>query len=198
MTMTTSTDTRARILEAAARVFAEKGYYETRMDDIVAAADSSKGSLYFHFPNKEEIFFGLIETFIGLLEARLNETLSSEQHGMEQMDIALTTSLRLFTQYRAMAKIVLIQAVGLGAAFEQRRRAINDRFVAIIQKRIQKGIRDGSLPPQDAELTARAWVGALNEIVIHWIYTGTPDLETAVPEIKALLARSIGARHEGQ
>lgn len=187
-------DTHTRILEAAARVFAEKGYHETRMDDIVAAADASKGSLYFHFLNKEEIFFGLIETFIGLLESRLNETLSSEQHGMEQMDAALTTSLRLFMQYRAMAKIVLVQAVGLGAAFEQRRRTINDRFVAIIQKRIEKGIADGSLPPQNAELSARAWVGALNEIVIHWIYTGTPDLETTIPEIKAFLARSIGAR----
>lgn len=192
--MTDLADTRTRILEAAARVFAEKGYHETRMDDIVAAADASKGSLYFHFPNKEEIFFGLVETFIGLLESRLDETLSSEQHGIEQMEVALTTSLRLFTQYRAMAKIVLVQAVGLGAAFEHRRRVINDRFVAIIQRRIEKGIRDGSLPPQNAELAARAWVGALNEIVIHWIYTGAPNLETAAPEIKTFLARSIGAR----
>ena len=40
------------------------------------------------------------------------------------------------------------------------------------------------------------WVGALNEIVIHWIYTGTPDLETAAPEIKAFLLRSIGAGNE--
>lgn len=192
--MTDPADTRSRILEAAARIFAQKGYHETRMDDIVAAADSSKGSLYFHFPNKEEIFFGLIETFIGLLESRLQETLSSEQHGMSQMDAALTTSLRLFTQYRAMAKIVLVQAVGLGAAFEQRRRGINDRFVSIIQARIERGIQDGSLPPQNAELAARAWVGALNEIVIHWVYTGAPDLQTAAPEIKAFLARSIGAR----
>ena len=196
--MSDPTDTRTRILEAAARVFAEKGYHETRMDDIVAAADASKGSLYFHFPNKEEIFFGLIETFIGLLETRLKETLANGRHGMEQMDLALTTSLRLFTQYRAMAKIVLVQAVGLGAAFEQRRRAINDRFVAILQQRIEKGIEDGSLPPQNAELAARAWVGALNEIVIHWIYTGTPDLETATPEIKAFLLRSIGAGNYSQ
>lgn len=168
------------------------------MDDIVAASSASKGSLYFHFPNKEEIFFGLIETFIGLLESRLKETLSSEQRGMEQLDLALQESLRLFEQYRALAKIVLVQAIGLGAAFEQRRRAINDRFVALIRERIEKGIRDGSLPPQDAELTARAWVGALNEILVHWIYTGTPNLQTALPEIKALLARSVGAKQSSQ
>lgn len=192
--MTDPTDTRARILEAAVRVFAQKGYHETRMDDIVSESNTSKGSLYFHFPNKQEIFFGLIETFTDLLETRLKESLVAEQHGVEQVDAALTASLRLFSQYRPLAKIVLVQAVGLGAAFEQRRRAINNRFTALIQFRLEKGIADGSLPPQNAELAARAWVGALNEIVIHWIYTGAPDLESAAPEIKALLLRSIGAR----
>ncbi len=186
-------DTRTRILEAAVRVFAEKGYHETRMDDIVSAANASKGSIYFHFPGKQEIFFGLIETFTGLLESRLMASIETEQHGIDQVDAALSASLRLFSQYRTLAKIVLVQAVGLGTAFEERRRAINDRFAAIIQGRIEKGISEGSLPAQNAALAARAWVGALNEIVIHWIYTGSPDLETAVPEIKAFLLRSIGA-----
>ena len=186
-------DTRTRILEAAVRVFAEKGYHETRMDDIVSESNTSKGSIYFYFPGKQEIFFGLIETFTGLLESRLEEAIAAKQHGIQQVDAALTASLRLFSQYRTLAKIVLVQAVGLGAAFEERRRAINDRFAAIIQARIEKGIADGSLPAQNAGLAARAWVGALNEIVIHWIYTGQPDLETALPEIKAFLMRSVGA-----
>jgi len=192
--MNESNDTRTRILEAAVRVFSEKGYHETRMDDIVAESNTSKGSIYFYFPGKQEIFFGLIETFTGLLESRLEEAIVAEQHGIQQVDAALGASLRLFRQYRTLAKIVLVQAVGLGAAFEERRRAINDRFAAVIQARIEKGIADSSLPAQNAGLAARAWVGALNEIVIHWIYTGQPDLETALPEIKAFLLRSIGAK----
>lgn len=186
-------DTRTRILEAAVQVFAQKGYHETRMDDIVSASNTSKGSIYFYFPGKQEIFFGLIETFIGLLESRLKEAIDGSAHGVDQVEAALTATLRLFSQYRTLAKIVLVQAVGLGAAFEDRRRLINDRFTAMLQARIEKGIADGSLPAQNAELAARVWVGALNEILIHWIYTGTPALETAVPEIKAFLLRSIGA-----
>jgi TetR/AcrR family fatty acid metabolism transcriptional regulator len=191
-------DTRTRILEAAVQVFAQKGYHETRMDDIVSASNTSKGSIYFYFPGKQEIFFGLIETFIGLLESRLKEAMDGAAHGMDQVDSALTATLRLFSQYRTLAKIVLVQAVGLGAAFEDRRRMINDRFTNLIQARIEKGIQDGSLPAQNAELAARAWVGALNEILIHWIYTGTPELETAIPEIKAFLLRSIGAGKTSQ
>jgi AcrR family transcriptional regulator len=190
------TDTRTKILEAAVRVFAEKGYHDTRMDDIVTESNTSKGSLYFHFPGKQEIFFGLIETFTSLLESRLDSSIQAEAHGSEQVEAVLSASLRLFSQYRPLAKIVLVQAVGLGAAFEERRRAINNRFSAIVQARIEKGIADGSLPPQNAEFAARAWVGALNEIVIHWIYTGSPDLETSIPEMKTFLLRSIGAQEK--
>jgi AcrR family transcriptional regulator len=190
--MTDTPETRTRILEAAARVFAQKGYYETRVDDIVAESGTSKGSVYFHFVSKEKIFLALIDTFTGLLETRLLEAIEQEAHGLQQVDSALKASLKLFQQYRGLAKIVLVQAVGLGAAFEERRRNINNRFTEIIREHIERAIQDGSIPPQQAEVAARAWVGALNEIVIHWIYTGQPELEESLPALRAFLLRSIG------
>ena len=186
-------DTRTRILEAAVQVFAQKGYHETRVDDIVAESKTSKGSVYFYFPSKQDIFLGLIDTFSGLLESRLSEAIQKENHGIEQMDTALHVCLKLFSQYRTLAKIALVQAVGLGAVFEERRREINQRFARVIQTRLDQAVSDGSIPPLQTELAARIWVGALNEIVVHWIYTGEPDLESAIPVIKAFLLRSIGA-----
>ena len=194
--MTDSNETRIRILEAAVRVFSQKGYHETRVDDIVAESGSSKGSLYFHFPSKEKIFLALIDTFTSLLETRLRESLEKEEHGLQQLDSALQSSLKLFQQYRGLAKIVLVQAVGLGAAFEEHRRSINDRFAAIIQNRLERGISDGSIPPLQTEIAARAWVGALNEIVIHWIYSGDTDLQETLPALRIFLLRSIGISEE--
>jgi TetR/AcrR family transcriptional regulator, fatty acid metabolism regulator protein len=188
-----SIDTRTKILEAAVQVFAQKGYHETRVDDIVAESKTSKGSVYFYFPSKQDIFLGLIDTFSGLLENRLNEAIQKEVHGVQQMDTALHICLKLFSQYRTLAKIALVQAVGLGVVFEERRRDLNQRFAHIIQTRLDQAVSDGSIPPIQTELAARIWVGALNEIVVHWIYTGEPDLESAIPEIKAFLLRSIGA-----
>lgn len=189
-------ETRTRILEAAVRVFAEKGYHETRVDDIVAESQTSKGSVYFYFPSKQEIFLALVDTFAGLLEARLIEAIQSEERGVQQVNAALWASLRFFSQYRPMAKIALVQAVGLGVVFENRRRQINDRFTHIIQLRLEQAIQDGSIHPVNAELTARAWVGALNEIVIHWMFTGEPQIEESIPHIRALLLRSIGIAEE--
>ena len=189
-------ETRTRILEAAVKVFATKGYHDAKVDDIVSEAQTSKGAFYFYFPSKQDIFIALSDTFADLLESKLSEAMQSEDHGLQQMDAALRVSLGLFSQYRGLAKIALVQAVGLGAVFEERRRAINDRLTRLVQTRLEAAAADGSIPPLNADLTARAWVGALNEIVIHWIYTGTPALEESLPELRKFLARSIGVPEE--
>jgi AcrR family transcriptional regulator len=185
-------ETRTRILEAAVKVFATKGYHDTKVDDIVSESNTSKGSFYFYFPSKQDIFLALSDTFADLLESKITQAMEKEAHGIQQMDSALRSSLGLFTQYRGLAKIALVQAVGLGAVFEERRRAINNRLTTLIQTRLERAAADGSIPPLQAEITARAWVGALNEVVIHWIYTGTPPLEDSLPALKAFLLRSIG------
>ncbi len=189
-------ETRARILEAAVKVFATKGYHDAKVDDIVGEAQTSKGAFYFYFPSKQDIFIALSDTFADLLENKLSEAMQSEDHGLQQMDAALRVSLGLFSQYRGLAKIALVQAVGLGAVFEERRRAINDRLTRLVQTRLEAAVAEGSIPPLKTDLAARAWVGALNEIVIHWIYTGTPPLEESLPELRKFLARSIGVPEE--
>lgn len=191
-----SPETRTRILEAAVKVFATKGYHDAKVDDIVSEAQTSKGAFYFYFPSKQEIFIALSDTFADLLESKVNEAMQSESHGLQQMDAALRVSLGLFSQYRGLAKIALVQAVGLGAIFEERRRAINDRLTHLVQTRLEAAAAEGSIPPLKTDLAARAWVGALNEIVIHWIYTGTPALEESLPELRKFLARSIGVSEE--
>ncbi|MFC1960477.1 TetR/AcrR family transcriptional regulator [Chloroflexota bacterium] len=55
---------KTHILKAALVCFAEKGYHQTTMDDIVQAAGLSKGGLYVHFSSKKELFIALFDWFI--------------------------------------------------------------------------------------------------------------------------------------
>ena len=63
--------TRALLVDAALRVFAEHGYEEATVEDIAAAAGYSKGAYYFHFASKEDIFLELLEQWIGEQTERL-------------------------------------------------------------------------------------------------------------------------------
>ncbi|MBS1249933.1 MAG: Fatty acid metabolism regulator protein [Chloroflexi bacterium] len=192
----TVTDTRSRILDAAVRVFADKGYHDARMSEIVEVSQTSKGGVYHHFSSKDSIFLALIDKFIALLEERLRAALEQEEHGLQRVDAALTVCMQTFSQYRKLAKIALVWAVGLGETFEEKRREINDHFAGIIQEYLDQAVVDGSIPPLDTEVAARAWMGALNEVVLRWVYTGTPEPERATPALRTLLLRSVGVTEE--
>jgi len=59
----TAAETRARLLDAAAEVFAERGYDGTRVADIAAAAGVSNGALYAHFGSKAELLAAALRTY---------------------------------------------------------------------------------------------------------------------------------------
>jgi AcrR family transcriptional regulator len=189
-------ETRSRILEAAVKVFANKGYHDAKVDDIVAESQTSKGSFYFYFPSKQDIFLALVDTFADLLESQLRNRISSETSGMARVDLALRVCLETFGQYRGLAKIALVQATGLGLAFEEKRRAVNDRFSQIIKENLDEAIADGSILPVDTEVIACAWIGALNEIVLRWVYSGQPDPVRSLPVLRKMFLKSIGVSEE--
>ncbi|MBM3179607.1 MAG: TetR/AcrR family transcriptional regulator [Chloroflexi bacterium] len=185
-------ETRERILEAAVKVFATKGYHDTKVDDIVSESRTSKGSFYFYFPSKQDIFLALVDTFAELLESRLRARIDSETSGMARLDLALHVCLETFGQYRGLAKIAFVQATGLGLAFEEKRRAVNDRFIEIIKNNLDEAVAEGSIPALDTEVAACAWMGALNEIILRWVYTGQPDPIRTLPALRKLLLQSVG------
>src|ERR1700690_2549555 len=98
--MTKSEDTRERILDAALNIFSNKGYHDTRMDEIVEASDTSKGSIYFYFPNKERLFLALVDQFADLLERRVVEAVDQQAQGIAQVRAALQACLETFGRYR--------------------------------------------------------------------------------------------------
>jgi len=190
--LSTTPETRERILEAAVKVFASKGYHDTKVDDIVKDSNTSKGSFYFYFPSKKDIFLALVDNFANLLESRLRTRISTEANGTARVDAALRVCLETFGQYRSLAKIALVQATGLGTAFEEKRRAVNQRFIEIVRENLDAAVDDKSIPPLDTEVAACAWVGALNEIVLRWVYTGDPLPQRSLPALRRLLLSSIG------
>src|SRR5215216_3098976 len=185
-------ETRERILDAALNIFSNKGYHDTKMDEIVEASDTSKGSIYFYFPNKERLFLALVDQFADLLERRVIEAVEREEQGIMQVRAALQACLETFGRYRRPAKILLVQAVGLGTVFEKKRVEVNDRFANLIKKYLDESITIGDIAPVDTDVVSYAWMGAIYGIVIRWVYTGEPDSERILSALLPLLLKSVG------
>ncbi len=191
---TTSRDpeqTRGRILDAALDVFARKGYHEASVDEIVDQSHTSKGSIYFHFPNKQRLFLALVDKFADVLERHVKESIAHEQAGMRRVRAALEAVLNTFSKYRSLAKILLVQAVGLGSAFEEKRLEVHQRFALLIQHYLDQAVEVGDIAPVDTELVAYAWMGAINELVIRWVYTGEPKPDRIFSTLLPILLHSV-------
>jgi len=188
--------TRQRILDAAVEVFSQKGYHDTRVDDIVEASGTSKGGVYFYFRSKQEIFLALIDEFAHQLERAVIEAILHENEGIRRVNAALRSCLDVFHEYQPLAKVFLVQAVGLGQVFEEKRLEIHQRFVTAIKMYLDQALADGDIPDTDTEVAALAWMGAINEVVIRWVITGEPAPDRALPALRAVLLRSIGVSEE--
>jgi AcrR family transcriptional regulator len=184
--------TRERIMDAALNIFSSRGYHDTRLDEIVKEAGTSKGSIYFHFPNKERLFIALVDQFADLIERRAVESIQKAPQGMGRVSAALQSVLETFGKYRRPAKILLVQAVGLGSVFEKKRLDVTDRFAALIKKYLDEAVAMGEIAPVDTEVVAHAWMGAIYNVVIQWVYTGEPDSQRILTTLLPLLLNSVG------
>ena len=186
--------TRERILEAAAQVFAESGYHGASVDDIATASGGSKGGIYFHFPGKREIFFALVNRFADRLLSDARESIESTQSGAHKAGAVIESTLETFASHAKLAKVLLASGVGLGPAFDESLLRLHDRFAGLIRERLDAAVEDGSIPALDTTLASYAWMGALNEIILRWLYTGEPSpLTSAAPQLKSILLSSVGA-----
>lgn len=194
--MNTPSDTQQKILDAAIDVFAQKGYHDTRVDEIVDASKTSKGAVYFYFPSKQDIFLAIVDKFANLLAGRLDKAMSEQAHGVERVSLALSICLNTFEQYRSLAKVFLVQAAGLGVAFENKQIEIHTRFAGLIQKQLDDAVQEGDLPPIDTEVAAYVWMGAIYDLVIRWVRTGQPEPSRIFPTLQVMLLRSVGVSEE--
>lgn len=185
--------TRERILDGALDVFARKGYHRAIVDDIVRASGTSKGAVYHHFPNKEAVFAALVDDFAELLVSRVASVVSARHGALAKVDGALTAALTTFADNEQLARLILLEAVSLGPAYQRKRAEVVARFAALIQGYLDEAVADGSLPAVDTRVATLAWLGAVNELVVQWLHGAVPDLAAAIPPLTRLLLRSVGS-----
>lgn len=191
------TTTRDRLLQAAMDVFAVKGYHGAIVDDIVAASETSKGAFYHYFPSKQGIFLTLMDALGELVEEGAETAIAGKQGALHKVEAALKVVLETAEAHRDLVKILLVEAVGLGPELEQRRLEIHRRLTQLIQRHLDRAVREGSIPEQDTGLAAQAWLGTLNEVITQNLTAGEGRLLDRLPALRALLLRSVGAERIG-
>ncbi|CAM5793510.1 MULTISPECIES: TetR/AcrR family transcriptional regulator [Brevibacillus] len=97
-----------QIVEAALTAFAQYGYSDTTMDAIADVAAVAKGTLYYHFSTKEELFLYVIEKGVKMLIDSVDSVMQREDLSMDQRVLCvLDEHLRFFSEHRELCLLLL-------------------------------------------------------------------------------------------
>ncbi|GAB5602261.1 TetR/AcrR family transcriptional regulator [Thermus sp. FJN-A] len=166
------TATKDRILEEAAKLFTEKGYEATSVQDLAQALGLSKAALYHHFRSKEEVLFAIsLRALEGLLEA------TSGAATLPDPEAALLRHMEAHARYFEENRPFFVAMLqGLSSLSGERRArivALRDRYEERLRFLLKRGMEAGVFRPLDPALVGRGILGMLNWMV-RWFQPGGP------------------------
>jgi AcrR family transcriptional regulator len=185
--------TRAAILDAAKRVFEDRGYNEARVTDFVAAANVSHGTFYNYFENKREVFAALITESVSsqLMATRVPRDYSEDP--VDRIEYTIRRYAELF-RARGRMSVVINQVQILDEEFQQVRLTIRqefrDRVERGIRRQQERGIADRDLDPVIAADVIVSMVSGY--CLQHFGVEGHQDVEPVVETLTRFWTRSLG------
>lgn len=157
--------TRQDLLLAARKVLAEKGYYGSKITDIVKAADIGVGTFYLYFPTKDALFLELVEDTARLLKNAIDRARATVTDPAEKLRVANQTFFHFAHENRELFKIIF----GHGNAFNELLRQVYALFVADATERVREGIAYGTFRTMPIPVIANGLVGMAAQVVSWWI-----------------------------
>jgi AcrR family transcriptional regulator len=183
------------VLDTARRLFAERGYHDTSINDIIAAADIARGTFYLYFESKRAIFAELLDGFFATLARAVKriDVGAGAPPPLEQTLDNVRRILGVVTEERAMARILLREAVGVDAEFDGRLDDFYGRVEALIERGLRMGVTMKLVRPCDPSLVAWCVLGSVKELVDRVVLAepAPRDLEHLARELVAFNLRGL-------
>ncbi len=163
----------AEIALAAVKLFEQKGYHATSVQDIADEVGLQKGSLYHYIHSKEDLLLHIahqaIAEFNQRLEAVLAEDIPAEQKIIKAIENHLTVSISNLQT----TTVLLREAFSLGESPHQVIQELTDRYLELWTQILTDGQATGEFRPTEPKITALALLGACNW-VYRWYQPGGP------------------------
>ncbi|NOK61060.1 MAG: hypothetical protein GFH27_549307n43 [Chloroflexi bacterium AL-W] len=160
-----------QILDAAAIVFARQGFYQARMDDIVAESGLSKGTLYWYFKSKDDIITALLQR---VFDEDLIQLQSAQHTAGSAVERVIGLSRHIAADFTEIARLVPITFEFYAVASRQEHIRIFlkeylQAYHAILQNIVQQGIDTQELRPVDAKDVATTIVAIYEGLLLLWV-----------------------------
>lgn len=184
---------REAVLKTAARLFLEKSYRRTTLNDVAERLNITKPALYHYFHNKEEILLGCYRWGTALIEESLNEIASRSGTGLEKVAAFVYSYANVMTINFGRC-VMRLDEGDLSSKALAEVRARKKRIDRRLRFFIQEGIRDGSIAPCDPKIAAFSIAGAVNWICMWYEPKGSLSAEEIASQFARTLTQGLARR----
>ena len=170
--------TKRKIFEISMDLFAKKGYDATSVEEITAVVGVAKGTLYYHFSSKEEIFNFLVEEGMKLLKNSVEIKTAKLETTTEKLKAILLIQIKILTKYESFIRIIASQIWGT----EPRNIHCKNQvfgYIEKIEEIINKGMQKGEIREGDAKIMASEIFGLLCINLIYNTLNSREEIDIA-------------------
>lgn len=192
-----SVDKHNKIIVAATKVFAKKGFFNARISDIAKEAKVADGTIYLYFNNKFDILISVLEEEIGKIIEQIEKAIEKETDAEKMLMIFIEKHLAAMKQNKNLAEVIHIELRQSDRLVKEYRNNTFKEYIDLISDIIQKGQEQGVYRKDILPgIAKRAFFGALDEVSRVWTTPNSSQysLEETTEQIIALFVVGMCAR----
>jgi TetR/AcrR family fatty acid metabolism transcriptional regulator len=189
-------DKRARILEAAIKVFAERGFHSATVAEIARAAGVADGTIYLYFKGKDDLLLRLFDEKMTEILAESRSELAKERTAPARLARFIELHLELVERNPDLASVMIVELRQSAHFIKAADRAKLAAYVDLIAEVVKDGQDKGELTAGISPATVkRAIFGALDELALGWLVSGRrTSLKKTAAEVAEWFVRGLKAR----
>lgn len=158
--------TKRKIFETSMKLFAEKGYDATSIEEITATVGVAKGTLYYHFSSKEEIFNFLVEEGIKLLQNSIDIKTARFSNYIDKIKAIVLIQIKIVVKYEDLITILLSQFWGNEARNQKCQKHIFE-YIGKIENIVKEGMEAGQIKQGNPQAIASEIYGLICSSLVY-------------------------------
>ncbi len=182
---------RKKLLTIAGRLFWQKGYLATSIDDIAKSAKMNKASLYYYFKNKADVLYELASATMQALIDQALPILNSNLRPEEKLEAFIIKHLTFGLLHLGLSGIGQMERRNLPPKLLQAYICMRDEYEGIFRKILEEGIEQGKFQCRDVKLASLFILGFLNSTVQWFDRTGKLSPEEIASEAFAFVSDTL-------
>ena len=191
---TRSEDKHQRIIKAALKVFAKKGFYNSKVSEIAKEAEVADGTIYLYFKNKDDILISVFETEMRKMINNMKKELGTSQDPIEKVRIFAFQHLNMITENQEWAEVAQVE---LRQSTKFMREYVKDHyadylnlFAYIVREGQEKGVFKEDI---NTGIAKRAFFGALDEMGRYWVLSRSKrySVEESAKQISDIFIKGV-------